>query len=80
MRTVREVEEEPGGDGMSRSTIEPKAHEDRHPNDVAAPRGMKRVRLDGGDAKTPVPDRVYAIVRAGYGEAARCRRARVEAA
>jgi hypothetical protein len=47
-----------------------------HKNDEPHPPGMQRVRVDGGDSRTPLEDRVYQLVRAGHGEAARARRAR----
>ena len=53
-----------------------KPHAEQHPNDVRPPEGYVRVRLDGGDSTTPVEERRYALVRAGYGEGARARRQR----
>jgi hypothetical protein len=37
-----------------------------------------KLRVDGGDSKTPLEQRVYVFVKAGYGENARIARTRRE--
>lgn len=55
-----------------------KPHYERNPNDRKHPAGYVVIRVDGGDSSTPLEDRRYLPVRAGYGQGARCRRARTK--
>jgi hypothetical protein len=51
-------------------------HADQHPRDVRHPRGFQRVRLDGGNSKTPTELREYTLVKTGFGEGTRAALAR----
>lgn len=43
----------------------------KHRNDSPQPSGQQRVRVDGGDSKTPLDEREYVRISAGYGEGKR---------
>jgi hypothetical protein len=59
-----------------------KRHFEGHPHDFPCPPGFVRVRVDAGDAETPITARRYVMVKTGSGVALKKRveRARLQRA
>jgi hypothetical protein len=61
---------------MGEFSPEAKAHYERHPKDRPQPLKHQLVRIDGYSVNTPLSDRVYVRILAGFGEGVRAQRAR----